>query len=38
MFRDTYKAANNDIIPDSEFFAQTLSRLENSKKKNKGKK
>lgn len=33
MFRDTYKAANNDIIPDSEFFAQTLSRLENSKKK-----
>lgn len=33
MFRDTYKSANNDIVPDSEFLAQTLSCLEKSKKK-----
>lgn len=31
MFRDTYKAANNDITPDSKLLAQTLSRIEQGK-------
>lgn len=33
MFRDTYKAANCDITPDSKLLAQTLSRIEQAEKK-----